>query len=78
MDTRIFLIELSPKLDNGSRKTVKETVIATCKERGSAELILSLLKEQPSFKKLISDKKDNETKYLLTAEQRKPMKGGNP
>ena len=76
MDTRIFLIELSPKLDDGSRKTLKETVICTCKERGNAELILSLLKEQSSFKKLISPKKDNETMYLLNAEQRKPWKGG--
>lgn len=77
MDTRIFLVQFSPKLDDGSRKTVKESVIATCKNRGDAVLILSLLKKHPSYEMLLSPKQDNETSYSLTAEQRKPMKGGN-
>ena len=78
MDTRIFLIELSPVIEDGSRKTIKETVIATCKQRGDAELILSLLKKHPSYEMLLSKKQNNERMYLLTAEQRKPMKGNNP
>ena len=78
MDTRIFLLQLSPVTDDGSRKTVKETVIATCKSYGDAELIVSLLRNHSSYKTLLSPKQDNETMFILNAEQRKPMKGGRP
>lgn len=74
MNTNIFLIELSPKLEDGSRKTLSEKVIATCKTYGDAQLILSLLRNNSGYKDLISPKKDYEHMYLLTAERRKPIK----
>ena len=74
MKTNIFLIELSPKLDDGSRKTLREHVIATCAVPGDANLIASLLREQVSYKKLLSKTGDNNYKYLLTVETRKPDK----
>lgn len=73
MDTRIFLIEFSPKLEDGSRKTINETVIAKCKEPGTANLICYLLENYSSYKELLSKSGDNERIYALTSERRKPM-----
>ena len=74
MNTNIVLIEFSPKLEDGSRKIINETVLATCKAPGTANLIVSLLKNQESYKKLLERKGDNESIYGLTAEKRKPIK----
>lgn len=71
MDTRIFLIEFSPKLEDGSRKILTENIIATCKAPGTANLIVELLK--PHYKSLLDRTGDNERIYALTAERRKPM-----
>ena len=77
MNTNIFWIELSPKLEDGSRKTLNETVLATCKSEGTAHLIASLLRDQVSYKKKLSLNADNEYNYLLTVEKRKPIKREN-
>ena len=73
MNTNIFLVELSPKLEDGSRKTLSEKVIATSKDYGTAQLIVHLLRNHSGYKDLISPKKDNERLYLLTAEKRKAV-----
>lgn len=74
MKTNIFFIELSPKLEDGSRKTLKEHVIASCATPGEAHLIAYLLRQEVSYKKKLSITGDNNYKYLLTVETRKPDK----
>lgn len=74
MKSRIFLIEFSPELDDGSRKKLHEHVIATCSTHGEAALITSLLREQVSYKKLLSISGKNDHVYKLTAEARQPEK----
>lgn len=66
--TKVVLVELSERLDDGSRKTIQTSEICSCGSRGTAELILHLLREQPSYKRLCNDKtaKDNERMFFLS------------
>lgn len=41
---KVKIVEFSPQLEDGSRKTLGETVIASCKKRGDAEEIAQLLR----------------------------------
>ena len=41
MTTKLFLIEFSPKLEDGSRKIINETVLASCEAPGTAQLFKS-------------------------------------
>jgi len=65
----VMLIILSAKLDDGSRKTISKSEICSCSDRGTAELILYLLREN-SYKAICNDDtaKDNENMILLSIE----------
>ena len=62
---KVMLVQLSPKLEDGSRKTIQEKEICSCNERGTAELILYRLR--PDYEVLCkTDVKDNEYMWFLT------------
>lgn len=65
----VVLLTLSAKLADGSRKTVNKSEICSCADRGSAELILHLLREN-SYKAICNydTAKDNETMCFLSIE----------
>ena len=65
----VMLITLSAKLDDGSRKTINKSEICSCPDRGTAELILYLLREN-SYKAICNDEtaKDNERMMFLSIE----------
>ena len=64
----VVLVTLSTKLEDGSRATINKSEICSCADRGSAELILHLLRENSSYKTLCNDKtaKDNESVRFLS------------
>ena len=65
----VMLITLSTKLDDGSRKIINKSEICSCPDRGTAELILYLLREN-SYKAICNDDtaKDNERMMFLSIE----------
>lgn len=63
--SRVVLVELSPKLEDGSRKTLQTQEICSCNERGTAELILYKLR--PHYAILCKEKfEDNEHMFFLS------------
>lgn len=65
----VLLITLSAKLDDGSRKTINKSEICSCSDRGLAELILHLLREN-SYKTICNydTARDNENMRFLSIE----------
>ena len=63
----VVLVTLSAKVEDGSRKTIGKSEICSCPDRGTAELILYLLREN-SYKVICNDKtaKDNESMRFLS------------
>lgn len=63
--SRVVLVELSAKLDDGSRKTLQVKEICSCNERGTAELIKVRLKDD--YKVLCKENPgDNEHMWFLS------------
>ena len=60
---KVVLVEHSEKLDDGNRKLLGESVICTCSERGTAELIKHLL--EPSYDEIINHNDPNRHIYHL-------------
>lgn len=73
MNTRLFLIEFSPKKEDGSRSIVKEDVLCSCNAPGTAHLFKKLLIDAGTYNYLLSKAGDNDYIYKLTVEKRKPM-----
>jgi len=73
MTTKLFLIEFSPKLEDGSRKIINETVLASCEAPGTAQLFKKLLIDAGTYKHLLDKTGDNSSIYSLTVEKRKAM-----
>ena len=65
----VVLVTLSAKLEDGSRSTLNKSEICSCIDRGSAELILHLLRTN-SYSHICNDKtaKDNESMMFLSIE----------
>lgn len=63
----VMLTTLSCELEDGSRKTLSESEICSCPDRGSAELILHLLREN-TYKAICNQQtaKSNESIIFLT------------
>lgn len=74
MNTRLFLIEFSPKKEDGSRSIVKEDVLCSCNAPGTAHLFKKLLIDAGTYNHLLSKTSDNDHIYKLTVEARKPRK----
>lgn len=66
--SKVVLVELSPKLADGSRKTVQEKEICSCPDRGTAELIAYTLRNNSSYGKIINHDtcKDNEHMWFIS------------
>lgn len=65
---KVMLVELSPKMEDGSRRTVQEKEICSCKEHGTAELILYKIKDNYSML-CKENTSDTESKWFLTIRQ---------
>ena len=65
---KVMFVTLSAVLEDGSRSTLMEEEICSCKNRGMAELILYRLREN-DYKELLARKNDNTPMYLLTVRQ---------
>lgn len=65
--SRVVLVHLSAKLEDGSRKTVETKEICSCNERGTAELIK--FKLEPHYKALCKESPaDNESMWFLSVQ----------
>lgn len=64
---KIVLSELGPIRQDGSRETVQRKILATCTERGTAELIASYLRSG-AYKEMLETVSENR-KYTITVEQ---------
>lgn len=65
---KVMFVTLSAVLKDGSRNTLMEEEICSCKSRGMAELICYRLREN-DYKELLSRNCDNTPMYLLTVRQ---------
>lgn len=65
---KVMFVTLSAVLKDGSRSTLMEEEICSCKNRGMAEIIYRSLKED-CYRELLSIKNDNTPMYLLTVRQ---------
>ena len=63
--SKVQLVEFSPELEDGHRNTLSEKTLATCTERGTAELIAMYLREG-AYKKLLSYAGKNGRIYALS------------
>lgn len=61
---KIQFVTLSPEYEDGHRKTLKVVTLATCCDRGTAELILSKIKD--NYKVLTDIDEKDSRKYILS------------
>lgn len=65
--SKVVLVHMSPKLEDGSRKTVETKEICACNERGTAELIM--FKLTPHYAVLCKkNPADNEHMWFLSVQ----------
>lgn len=66
--TKVVFVTLSAQLDDGSRKTLSTSEICSCKDRGMAELIMALLRDNSAYRTVCDNDTaaPNECMYFLS------------